>query len=289
MEKDYLSLVTENKHIKEIIDELKLNEDQIISAYPYFMNIIEENKDLEKYEYITKIKIYDEKNVVAISVVNNNANIEIKSKRLNWFYYLSNINYNFKWDNPKESDENKFDENIFYWKNKKIKNFDRQKIALWTVSFTKKFLKKDYHQGIYIYGSFNTGKTLFLNSLANYVIKNNRSVIFITSVDLLDFLLKNIEKNNESNYEVINKMKEVDVLLIDDLGQEKMNNWFLSIIYQILDYRFKNKKICCFTSNFSLNELKKQWFKVKDLEKIKIEKIINKISNLAQEINFDPK
>lgn len=289
MEKDYLSLVTENKHIKEIIDELKLNEDQIISAYPYFMNIIEENKDLEKYEYITKIKIYDEKNVVAISVVNNNANIEIKSKRLNWLYYLSNINYNFKWDNPKESDENKFDENIFYWKNKKIKNFDRQKIALWTVSFTKKFLKKDYHQGIYIYGSFNTGKTLFLNSLANYVIKNNRSVIFITSVDLLDFLLKNIEKNNESNYEVINKMKEVDVLLIDDLGQEKMNNWFLSIIYQILDYRFKNKKICCFTSNFSLNELKKQWFKVKDLEKIKIEKIINKISNLAQEINFDPK
>lgn len=289
MEKDYLSLVTENKHIKEIINELKLNEDQIISAYPYFMNIIEENKDLEKYEYITKIKIYDEKNVVAISVVNNNANIEIKSKRLNWLYYLSNINYNFKWDNPKESDENKFDENIFYWKNKKIKNFDRQKIALWTVSFTKKFLKKDYHQGIYIYGSFNTGKTLFLNSLANYVIKNNRSVIFITSVDLLDFLLKNIEKNNESNYEVINKMKEVDVLLIDDLGQEKMNNWFLSIIYQILDYRFKNKKICCFTSNFSLNELKKQWFKVKDLEKIKIEKIINKISNLAQEINFDPK
>ena len=105
----------------------------------------------------------------------------------------------------------------------------------------------------------------------------------------MDFLLKNIEKNNELNYEVISKIKEVDLLLIDDLGQEKMNNWFLSIIYQVLDYRFKNKKTCCFTSNFSINELKKQWFKIKDLEKIKVEKTINKICDLTQEINFDPK
>ena len=142
MEKNFLSSITKNKHIKEIITELNLNEDQILSAYPYFMNIIDENKNIEKYEYITKIKIYDDKNVIAISVINNNANIEIKSKRLNWLYYLSNMNYNLRWDNPKESDENKFDENIFYWKNKKLKNFDRKKIALWTVSFTKKFLSK---------------------------------------------------------------------------------------------------------------------------------------------------
>ena len=113
MEKNFLSSITKNKHIKEIITELNLNEDQILSAYPYFMNIIDENKNIEKYEYITKIKIYDDKNVIAISVINNNANIEIKSKRLNWLYYLSNMNYNLRWDNPKESDESKFDENIF--------------------------------------------------------------------------------------------------------------------------------------------------------------------------------
>ena len=83
MEKNFLSSITKNKHIKEIITELNLNEDQILSAYPYFMNIIDENKNIEKYEYITKIKIYDDKNVIAISVINNNANIEIKSKRLN--------------------------------------------------------------------------------------------------------------------------------------------------------------------------------------------------------------
>ena len=86
MEKNFLSSITKNKHIKEIITELNLNEDQILSAYPYFMNIIDENKNIEKYEYITKIKIYDDKNVIAISVINNNANIEIKSKRLNWLY-----------------------------------------------------------------------------------------------------------------------------------------------------------------------------------------------------------
>ena len=36
MEKNFLSSITKNKHIKEIITELNLNEDQILSAYPYF-------------------------------------------------------------------------------------------------------------------------------------------------------------------------------------------------------------------------------------------------------------
>ena len=34
MEKNFLSSITKNKHIKEIITELNLNEDQILSAYP---------------------------------------------------------------------------------------------------------------------------------------------------------------------------------------------------------------------------------------------------------------
>ena len=42
MEKNFLSSITKNKHIKEIITELNLNEDQILSAYPYFMNIIDD-------------------------------------------------------------------------------------------------------------------------------------------------------------------------------------------------------------------------------------------------------
>ncbi len=289
MELDFLKEIVENDLIKKIIKELDLNEDQIFSAFPYFLNIIEENKNIDKYEYITKIKIYDDKNVVGISVINNQASIEMKSKRLNWLHHLSNMNYKLKWANPKEVDKNSFDENIFYWENKKIKNINRKDVAIWTVSFTKKFINKEYHKGIYIHGPFNTGKTFFLNSLANYAIKNNRSIIFLTSFDLLDFLLKNIEKNNDLNYEVINKMKEVDLLLIDDIGQEKMNNWFLSILYQVLDYRLKNKKICCFTSNLSIGELKKHWFKSKDIEKIKIEKTINKIIDLTEEINFDLK
>ncbi|MBR3832156.1 MAG: hypothetical protein IKJ72_00785, partial [Mycoplasmataceae bacterium] len=98
---------------------------------------------------------------------------------------------------------------------------------------------------------------------------------------------KNVEKNNELNSYIIDKLKNVDVLIIDDIGNEKQSNWFLfSILYPILEFRLNEQKIVCFSSIFSSLNLKKYWLKSKELDSIKVERLIDKINSLTNQIEL---
>lgn len=277
--------------IKDIIQKLNLNQKQIESGYDLFKKVIEEQNNLQNYEYITQIKIYDEETIIGVSIQNNRASKSIKSKK----YYLLNeicsINEKIIFENPsKKYSKSKVDENIFYWKYPNLSENNRAKLAEWFKTFYLNTINGEYTKGIYIYGDFGLGKTFFLNALANYLIDKNQSIIFLSTVNWYEYMIKNLDYNNELNYNAINKIKNVQVLIIDDIGMEKANNWFLfSVLYPILEYRLKERKVVCFSSNFSINELKKYWSKSKDVDLIKINKLIDKIKSLTNEVHLKGK
>ena len=77
------------------------------------------------------------------------------------------------------------------------------------------------------------------------------------------------------------KVKEVDVLVLDNLGDEKISEWTRDdIISGILDYRIKNDLLTYITSSYTLDELAKLYDVSKtnsDVGKIKAGKFIEKI------------
>lgn len=282
------SEITNHEVIKSIIKKLNLNDKQIESGYDLFYRIIDEYNNLEEYEYITDIQVYDDENIIGVSIVNKNASKEIKNKKYHLLNEISNINYEICFENPKKKSlKNKIDENIFYWEFPDLSQNNRESLSRWFKKCYLDLRSKKYVQGIYLYGDLGLGKTLFLNALANYLINKNKSVTFLSTSNLYEYIIKNLDYNNELNYDAINKMKNVDFLIIDDIGMEKANNWFLfSILYPVLDHRFKEKKTVCFSSNFSINELKKYWLKSKEIDLIKINKLIDKIKSLSSEIHL---
>ena len=85
-------------------------------------------------------------------------------------------------------------------------------------------LRKDniYTKGVYLYGGFGVGKTYFLMTLANYSINKEKSVIFVNSSELYDYMKKNVEKNNDLNSRYVNH-----ALFYKQLLKEKENyNYF---------------------------------------------------------------
>ena len=72
--------ILENEHITKIIKKLNLKYAQIESGYDIFLKIIEEQKNPENLEYITKVEIYDENTIIAISVPNSKLKEELKRK-----------------------------------------------------------------------------------------------------------------------------------------------------------------------------------------------------------------
>ncbi|MBR2022760.1 MAG: ATP-binding protein [Mycoplasmataceae bacterium] len=284
--------ILENEHITKIIKKLNLNYAQIESGYDIFLKIIEEQKNPENLEYITKVEIYDENTIIAISVPNSKLKEELKRKQFHLLDDITKLNESLIFENKSDKnkkEKTKLDKNIFYWEIKNLEKNDRLKALNWLAkNYIKLFIKDNiYTKGIYLYGGFGVGKTYFLMTLANYSINKEKSVIFVNSSELYDYMKKNVEKNNDLNSYIIDKLKNVDVLIIDDIGNEKQSNWFLfSILYPIFTYRYNEEKIVCFSSIFSLLNLKKYWLKSKELDSIKVERLIDKINSLTNQIEL---
>ena len=110
-------------------------------------------------------------------------------------------------------------------------------------------------------GSTGLGKTFLANCVAAEAIKQGESVIYQTAPILLDKMVDYKFKFNktESEREEYEKIFDVDLLILDDLGTEAMNGAKFSELFNILNTRLlKNKKILIST-NLTPQEIKREY------------------------------
>lgn len=128
-----------------------------------------------------------------------------------------------------------------------------------TGNYIKQFEKfKELGKGLYYYSDTKgSGKTRLAVSLGNVLLKiHKKQVKFITCSDLLKEI-KNTY-NQDSKYtesQLIESINNVDVLIIDDIGVEKLTSWVNEMLFSIFDNRMKYKKITIFTSNCIIEDL----------------------------------
>ncbi len=115
------------------------------------------------------------------------------------------------------------------------------------------FSKDDSH-GLYIYGDLGVGKSYLAACITNKFAKENRSVAFVSPADLLAHL-----KSNFGSYEndpTLDRLKTVEVLVIDDLGAEPITGWGRDeVLLPLLNARLENYRKTIFTSNYPPNML----------------------------------
>lgn len=112
--------------------------------------------------------------------------------------------------------------------------------------------------GIFLQGAKGTGKThLACGYLKEYALQG-KSIRFVTSPDLFLSIRGEAFDKGESEDEVINRWKKTQVLVLDDLGTEKMSEWVYSTMYAILDYRYREMLITIITSNYTKDKLEKK-------------------------------
>lgn len=131
----------------------------------------------------------------------------------------------------------------------------------WAIEYVKKFdIFKKEGKGLYFCSAEKgSGKTRLMISVGNALISMyGTSVRFVTANDLLDSIRNSFGKNagEDDTYEnLITDLKNIDVLLIDDVGAERPSDWVNEMFYSILNDRMTHKKVTLFTSNLSIEEL----------------------------------
>jgi len=115
-------------------------------------------------------------------------------------------------------------------------------------------------RSVYIWGDVRTGKTLLackaMLELAreNFVENTHWRYAFWKVPVLLQRYIEMLNKK-ENYIEFSKDVCEVDCLLLDDLGVEKVSDWVLQELYILIDYRYEYLKTTVITSNYSLEEL----------------------------------
>lgn len=124
------------------------------------------------------------------------------------------------------------------------------------VSYVNGFKEyKEKGTGLYIYSAEKgTGKTHLACAIGIALINAYKEKVkFVTLSDLLIKLKSSFENDNEKE---LNKYRKTDLLIIDDIGTEKITKWVEEMIFNIIDYREKNMLPTIYTSNCKVKELK---------------------------------
>ena len=108
---------------------------------------------------------------------------------------------------------------------------------------------------MYIEGSYGTGKTHLAAAIALQLIEAGVPVICKTSIDLLTDIKRSFDSHDISEDSVLRAYKEVDLLVIDDLGKEQVTEWSISTLYNILNDRYEDMRPTIITTNFGSDDL----------------------------------
>lgn len=115
-------------------------------------------------------------------------------------------------------------------------------------------------QGLVFIGEFGTGKTHLAAAIANYLIQRKVPVVFGTLAGLLREVKKTYDEDSiVSTEQIENRLKKVDLLIIDDLGKEKVTDWVLEKFYEIVNFRYENYMPFVITTNLTLKEIKQKF------------------------------
>lgn len=133
-------------------------------------------------------------------------------------------------------------------------SYELANIALRTCeTFTEQF--SNQFQNLFLYGSVGIGKTFLSNCVANNILNQGYSVLYLTAFSLFDIFQKSVFEKQIQAKEEAQHILDCDLLIIDDLGTEFANSFTTSQFFMCINERLLRKKATIISSNLDLNQL----------------------------------
>ncbi len=231
-------------------------------------NILECKNKIKGYAYLPEVKngkiLFGYKMCKKLEKINN------ENK------YLENV---YSYNIPKQIKEAKMKEIITDDKN-------RFEVIKWLNNFIKTYDKNKKQKGLYLYGSFGSGKTYLISAMFNELAKKGvKSAVIFWPEYLVNLkgLFGSLEYQNS-----LNKLKKVPLLLIDDIGAESTTAWSRDeVLCPIIQYRMQEELPTFFTSNLDIKLLEQHLSVSKNgIEEVKAKRIIERIKQLTEELEL---
>jgi len=115
--------------------------------------------------------------------------------------------------------------------------------------------RPEMKRGVLLHGKPGRGKSRLGLCIINRFASETYRCKFITFADILS-KQKDSFDNDQTTPEIeLAKLRNVNLLFIDDFGAEKLTEWGETVFFQIFDHRVAQSMPTFLSSNYSLDEL----------------------------------
>lgn len=264
-----------NKEFKDFVYGLNVKEEVLMKYTSSLEDALVECKNCEKCKSLSSCK----------NEISGYVYTPIVSEKIITFTYyacpkkredLANNEYKKNLDlvdMPKDIKEASF---------KDIYKDDKNRVPI--IKYFKEFMdnynNEEKPKGMYLNGSFGSGKTYLVASLFNEMAKRGVKSLSVYYPEFLRILKANFQTDYNEKF---NYVRKVPLLLLDDIGAENCSNWSRDeVLGPLLQYRMENHLPTFFTSNLTLEELEKNLsITSSGNDKVKARRIIERIKQLT--------
>ena len=132
--------------------------------------------------------------------------------------------------------------------------------------FTEKCINKNQKNGLIITGKSGVGKTHLATAILNKLTEKDMLVLMGRMILLLDVIKDTFKDFSSKEKDIIELYSKVDMLIIDDLGTERISSWALEKLYTIIENRNENKLPIIVTTRFNKESLLDRFCQSEDKE-----------------------
>ncbi len=126
--------------------------------------------------------------------------------------------------------------------------------------FVQGCVLKKLSQGIMFTGDVGAGKTFLAAAIANDLLKQGIWTQFLVVPDFLDDLRTALlhstgDSHEQDDVALLRSVRQVSVLILDDLGAHNYTEWTCNKLYSLLNYRLNHQLPVIITTNLKMSEL----------------------------------
>lgn len=127
---------------------------------------------------------------------------------------------------------------------------------------TKKYIEEYPNwkqESLLVWGTYGNGKTHLAASVTNELNRKGYIVVFQSVPELLRRIKSTFNRENkETDHQIMKALLECDLLVLDDIGAEKLTDWVQELMFNIIDGRYRKGLPIFYTSNLKPLELSNQ-------------------------------